>query len=208
MKSAKRLIKPFIIYSLIGHVCFCVLNIVKGNISLGVFFPIKELLLVGSISGNLPLWFLLSLFGCRLIFNYALNKNVPVPLVAIVSLAFASLLHFTGYEYPLYVANISTGLFFMSLGYLITMRLTITPPLLAICLILWILAQLFPSFVSMRNNELTCGYYLLWMVYSLAAIISINAICQKFRRIFSCFEIVGRYSMEIYCIHWIPLMFL
>lgn len=128
MKSTKRLIKPFIIYSLIGHICWCLLCYLDGNLTLSELFPVKAFLFVGSISGNLPLWFLLSLFACRIIFNYALNKNIPVQLVSVVSLAFASLLHFTGFEYPLYVANISTGLFFMSLGYFITKRFTITPP--------------------------------------------------------------------------------
>lgn len=127
-KSAKRLIKPFLIYSLVGHVCYCFFNYMKGALSLSVLVPYRSLLLTGSIPGNLPLWFLLSLFGCKVIFNFAMSRKISAELVASTSLVVVCLLHTIGFNHPFYVANVLTGLFFMSLGYIITKYKAITPP--------------------------------------------------------------------------------
>lgn len=207
-KSAKRLIKPFLIYSLVGHVCYCFLSYMKGNLSLSVLVPYRYLLLTGSIPGNLPLWFLLSLFGCRVIFNFAMSRKIPAVLVASTSLVVVCLLHAIGFNHPYYVANVITGLLFMSLGYIITKHNAITPPILAVCIIIYIASLFYPSFVGMRSNHLYYGVYLLWILYSLAGIIVVNKIVNKAEQLFSCIKPIGQYSMQIYCIHWIPLMFL
>lgn len=208
IKSSKRLLKPFLIYSLAGHICCCFLSYVHGNLTLSTLIPYRSLLLTGSIPGNLPLWFLLSLFGCRVIFNFAMSRKLSAIAVASFSLVGACLLHVIGFNHPYYVTNIMTGLFFLSLGYIITKRSVITPPILAICIVIYILSLIYPSFVGMRSNHLYYGVYLLWILYSCAGIIVINKIANKAEKLFSCFKAIGKYSMQIYCIHWIPLMFL
>lgn len=176
IKSTKRLLKPFVLYSLVGHLCYCFLIYMKGELVISEFIPYKSLLLTGSVTGNLPLWFLLTLFGCRVMFNFILRKNVPAVVVAIVSLAVACLLHVIGFNYPYYIANIMTGLFFMSLGYILARRNAFTPPILVLCIVIYVLSLFYPSFVGMRSNHLYYGFYLLWICYSVCGIITMNFI--------------------------------
>lgn len=206
LKSTRRLIIPFIKYSFIGHVCYCLVSFFNGNLHLSTIIPYRILLMHGSIPGNLPLWFLLSLFLCRVILNILLNKAIPISLVAILSLSIAFLLHEIGFVHPFYAANIWTGLFFMSIGYM-TNKMILTPPHVILCLIIYSISIIYPSFVGMRSNHLYYGFYLLWIVYSLCGIITINLFGDYIRRI-KIFSIIGKYSMQIYCIHWIPLMFI
>lgn len=55
--SEKKLIKPFVIYSIIGYLVYVVCIYIQGdrNWIHFVLTPIKSLLLTGSISGNPPL---------------------------------------------------------------------------------------------------------------------------------------------------------
>lgn len=68
----KRLIVPFIWFSIIGTIILWIkLLILNGSLTLKeMFYPIKVLLIQGSVPGNLALWFLPSLFVVRLISNY------------------------------------------------------------------------------------------------------------------------------------------
>ena len=208
IRSTKRLLKPFILYSLIGHLCYCFLIYMKGELTISEFIPYKSLLLTGSVPGNLPLWFLLTLFGCRVIFNFILSKNIPVVVVALASLIVAFFLHVIGFNYPYYIANIMTGLFFMSLGYIQARQNANTPPILALGIIIYVLSLFYPSFVGMRSNHLYYGFYLLWIFYSVSGIITMNLIGGYLFGKNTFLRNVGRYSMEIYCLHWIILIFL
>lgn len=84
----KRLIVPFICFSLIGTVILWVkLLIINGDISIKEFlYPIKGLLIQGSVPGNLALWFLPSLFAVRIIFNYFYNLiiNSRYPIMQLI----------------------------------------------------------------------------------------------------------------------------
>lgn len=205
-KGIRRLLKPFVLYSLLGHICYCVLAFLKNNFHLSMLIPYRSLLLQGSIPGNLPLWFLLSLLGCRIIFNVCKTYGFSSYIIALLSLIIACGLHYVGFEYPYYFSNIMSGLFFLSMGNIIK-TIKITPPIYAICIIIYIISFLFPSFVGMRSNYLYYGFYFNWFVYSLCAIILVNQVvkCSIFKRL--PFKYVGRYSMEIYCLHWIILIF-
>lgn len=127
-KSFNRLIRPFILYSLIGHICYCGICYLQGNLHLSTLIPYYSLLMQGSIPGNLPLWFLLTLFLCRIIFNFLVKKKVSVYWIALASLLLAFGLHLIDFKQPFYLANTMTGVFFMSVGYICTRQVKITPP--------------------------------------------------------------------------------
>lgn len=130
-KGIKRLLFPFVKYSLIGHICYCLLCYFNGNIDWSVIFPYRSFLMEGSIPGNLPLWFLLSLFLCRVIFNELQNRKVPIYLVAIISVLVALMLHKIDFIQPFYVANVWTGMFFMTMGYFVKKYNLSSPPHIA-----------------------------------------------------------------------------
>lgn len=127
IKSTERLLKPFIIYSLLGHVCYCVVSFLKDGFHLSTLIPYRSLLMTGSIPGNLPLWFLLSLFACRVLLNMGRILGFSLYLIATIGLLVPLSLHVVGYVYPYYLANMMSGLFFMSMGAIIRDR-KFTPP--------------------------------------------------------------------------------
>lgn len=126
-KGIKRLIVPFVKWSLIGHVCYCFVCWFNGDLHLSSVVPYRSLITAGSIPGNLPLWFLLTLFVCRVIFNILQNKGIHTGIVTAFSLLMAFLMHKVGFVYPYYFANVWTGLFFMSVGYWVA-RQKLPPP--------------------------------------------------------------------------------
>lgn len=69
--GAKKLLLPFAVYSLVGYIVDCFAMYVYGEIGWKhyILTPLKDLLLRGSISGNLPLWFLFSLYCVQVTFN-------------------------------------------------------------------------------------------------------------------------------------------
>lgn len=209
LKSIDRLIKPFLIYSLIGHLCYVFICAWKGTVNIQEIFPIYSLLMFGAIPGNLPLWFLLTLFICRIIFDKLMRCHVNPLLIAFVAIMGAFGLHIIGFSRPYYVVNSMTGMFFMSIGYCVSKKYRITPPFLLLCVIVYALSIIFPSFVGMRSNRLYYGYYLLWIIYSVCGIVCINKVveyCPSLNKLR--LYVFGRYSMEIYCTHWIILLFL
>ena len=117
--SAFRLLKPFVIYSLLGYVVYVIVCAIKGNLALSALFPIKQLVLEGSITGNLPLWFLLTLFICRILLNLVGKTKCRVLALCLLSLVAAFLMHLANFEHPYYLANTMTGLTFMCLGYIV-----------------------------------------------------------------------------------------
>lgn len=210
-KSIKRLIKPFIFYSLIGHLFYCIIYICKyGSISLITIFPVDALLKYGSIEGNLPLWFLLSLFICRIILNYLVNLGIKNYTIAILILIIICILHFVRIKYPFYISNSMTGLLFMCMGnmYVQNKKYTNSSLLLLTCAFIYICSLFYPSFVDMRSNTLIYGSYYLWLLYSVSGVILINGIGGNFILRKIRLNVVGYYSMEIYCIHWIVLILL
>lgn len=117
--SASRLLKPFIIYTLLGHAVYVIVCAVKGNLSLSVLFPVRQLVLNGSITGNLPLWFLLTLFICRILLNLIGKTKGRVLALCLLSLVAAFLMHLANFDHPYYLANTMTGLTFICLGYIV-----------------------------------------------------------------------------------------
>lgn len=74
-KNFRRLIIPFIVFSIIGTILLWIKQCIRGELSLGSFFsPIKGIIIQGATPGNLALWFLLSLYIVRLLFLLIYNK--------------------------------------------------------------------------------------------------------------------------------------
>lgn len=99
----------------------------KDGFHLSTLIPYRSLLMTGAIPGNLPLWFLLSLFACRVLLNVRRVLSFSLYLIATIGLLVVLSLHVVGYVYPYYFANMMSGLFFMSMGAIIGDR-KLTPP--------------------------------------------------------------------------------
>lgn len=209
-KSFRRLILPFIVFTIIGETIKLAINlylidesafyIIKRNILFAGIAIIK----FGSSMGNLALWFLPTLFSVRVIYN--LLKRTKIYFLIPLLCSIAPLMFFLDLKSPYYLANISSGLFFYAMGDLCR---NFKYKNVIICLFLWtawiILTIFIPTVVDMRANSLAIGYYYLWYPSSLIGIFALNTLCSiRFFQI-SFFRYMGQHSMGYYCIHLIIL---
>lgn len=203
-----RLIKPFILYALIGHVFYGVYLFLNQNtdILFYIWYPIKSILVAGASGGNTPLWFLITLFLVRIIAKLGSILNVKICLFGG---AVALLLNVTGFDKPFWFANTMSGIFYFICGYILK-DLQYNRKAFIAAIMLYVAGIVFPSQVDMNRNELLCGSYFLWLVFSIGGCVVFdnvfgfveNKFClpvQKF------FESIGKNSMFYYCTHWIVL---
>ena len=205
--SFKRLVVPFIKYTLLGYIFYCLVKYVDGDASKYVFFvqPIKDLLLMGACSCNLPLWFLLTLFVVRVITYLGAREKVYLVLLVIMTGVGAVSLHYLEYEKPVYVANICSGCFFFIMGYMLKTT-QFSRIFFVIASILYLATLFFPSAVDMFPNKLMHGEYFLWLVGSIAGCILFNNVFAFLKNgRLKIFAFVGRNSMLFYCFHWVIL---
>ncbi len=119
--SFNRLIKPYLKWMLIGHLIYCIFLCVSGffDWKLYVIYPLKQLVCDSALVGNLPLWFLLSLFLVRLLANELLQFrfNLIVVILLLGIICYISYI-FSPLRFIL-LSNVPTGLFFFLSGYII-----------------------------------------------------------------------------------------
>ena len=203
----KKLLLPFAVYSLVGYIVDCFAMYVYGEIGWKhyILTPLKDLLLRGSISGNLPLWFLFSLYCVQAVFNELYIRSFrPICLFG-GGLLISSVSYYIGLKYPYYLSTVSLGLAAYSFGYIFR-ELQYTKKSFCIFLALYLGIFLFcPSFIDFRDNCLNDGgNYFLAVAFSLSGCIVFDNI---FRKLPNCtvLQFIGRNSMEYYVTHWIVL---
>lgn len=185
-------------------------SVLEGDINWCRHFftsPIASMILAGSINGNAPLWFLLSLLGVQLLFNGLVGHKCSPLLIFWGGLILAFLIYLWKCKYcPLYLGNMSLGLSCYSMGYLLRDK-QFDRRLLAICLLIYLLSLLYPMRIDFRYNRLVSpeGIYLLGVAFSLAGCIVINNFFKKIGRL-RLLALIGRYSMKFYLWHWIMLI--
>lgn len=210
----KRLIKPYLAWMLIGHLVYCIYLSISGfnDWKLYIVYPIRQLLCDSALVGNLPLWFLLSLFIVRFIANEIIKFRFNLAIV-LFSLGFVC--YFSSLFSPIKVillSNVPTGLFFFLTGYIINNRFSSFSAkqekyqgLFFACILLIFLSIVFlgQCYVDMRVNILWEGSYLCWLIGSVPACLAINIICRM--RIFGNLGLgwIGRNSIMFYVSHWV-----
>lgn len=78
-RDASKLLRYFLVYSLIGWLVWCVCGLVDDSLTLNSIAAktIRSIVCRGNIVGNGALWFLVSLFIVRQLSNWILKKNPP-----------------------------------------------------------------------------------------------------------------------------------
>ena len=165
----RRLIVPFIALSLIGHAFLCISFVQEGGHTWQDFLisPIKDILLLGSTTGNFPLWFLLSLFFTKILYSL-LNTQIPPTYITGTSCLSCLAIYWFHIQYPNYLPNTVCGLFFFSTGYQLR-GLQYKRTLFFLSALIYISTLILtPSFVDMRSNSLLSGYYPIWLIGAIA----------------------------------------
>lgn len=114
----KRLFIPYLIFSIIGHIIWCIQIWINGDYNWMhyVLSPFKAIITSGAVAGNMPLWFLFSLFFLRIIYTLLKRYEIPTSIIIGVSAISCFLLHLLKVRHPLYLLNITSGLLFFSTG--------------------------------------------------------------------------------------------
>lgn len=215
-KNFRRLIIPFIVFSIIGTILLWIKQCIRGELSLGSFFsPIKGIIIQGATPGNLALWFLLSLYIVRLLFLLIYNKLSSNHCISFKILwggilgclctAFIPvhyLLELNHIRYPLWLSNISSGILFFTIGYIFR-NFCLNKIFTMIILIGYIIVMIFyPTIVGMRSGHLICGEYLLWVPTAVMGILTINNLSYLLFKKRNLLSIIGSQTMPYYCMHW------
>lgn len=206
--SVRRFIRPYVAFTLLAHLFCCLNYAAKGdfNIIHYTLSPFKQIVLFEAISWNLPLWFLISLFVVKNIFNiWSLLFN---PEILLVFGIIASLTSNNSQINPIFIQNIALGLFFYACGYCLG-KIKLNRLFYAIFYIVYVWAILHPSYVDFRANIIDAKTsYFQWIVVTIVGILLYNwlflttpPILQK-----NIFSMIGRESMFFYCVHWIIIM--
>lgn len=199
-KNFDKLMKPYFIYSVIGTILVVLLT---GNIRM-ILSEIKEIVMCGSAIGNIPVWFLLSLFIVKL-----LSNRVTTPArgskILLISLIASTLVLYIPIQKPNWIGYTATGMFFYVSGFIY--RQFVSSRTVAISSIVLVLSNyvLYPSFVHIRSSRLECGNSLLWLTSSVAACILIYSLFKHKKFNIPFLGWVGRHAMTILVTHWLIL---
>lgn len=203
-----KLLKPYLKWNLIGYIPFVLLLIAKSD---DVWYhyclqPIKGIILNAQYSGNSPLWFLPVLFVVKCLF--AKFQNVPWSVIAIISFFIGYFCYAFNVKEPTYIASIFTGLFFYTMGVILS-SFQYNRVLFVASILLYVGFLIEGvSFVDINSNTLQCGCYLLWPIFALSGIVSFNNLFRCLDYYFkksSLLQYIGHNSLTFYVSHWIVL---
>ena len=204
----KKLLSPYIAFVIIGWAVYVILSLLKGSFTPYDAFlkPLIQLGLLGSCSGNWPLWFLLTLFGIKFIYT-VLNKLFRNSLygkifIGLAGLIIAYLMYYFGIPKFVYIASISLGLFFYMLGDLLRSK-QYNRHLFIISAIIYIaLAIGIPSHIGFQRNVLEYGNYFACVIASAAGCIFFNNLLNRLVTKDNFFAKFGRESITYYVCHF------
>lgn len=208
--SAKRLLVPFVIWSVIGWIVNLMGKIMTSDFSIidHLAYTLKTFISMGAVSGNTALWFLLTLFLVRLAYNRLHAISIaPLP-IAVASLALAYTIYHFGFSLSYFPGNFCNGLFFYTAGVMMKEK-QFHNSLIALSVVV-VLVQLLvfhPGYMNFfTNNIVDSNSYLLMELYCLAAIVLMNNIFRSFiPKKMPLLTHVGRMSMVYYVEHYIAL---
>lgn len=200
LKSARRLLLPFVVFSVIGQVVYAIELTVLNNLHMNfVTNTILDIIKTGAIFGNGPLWFLLTLFFVRILYA-SLCKMVR--LLWIIP-SFFGFFAFIFYHFeittPLYLGNTCLGAFFFGLGTLLKNMQYKIPIFIACSIVYLVTVSFLPTLGSFVNNN--SESYIWWIVASLAGIITYNNVFKIINPQKRFFGFCGQHSLEILVSH-------
>lgn len=209
VNGVKKLIVPYIVFSIIGQLVFYLMWIAKGETScqLYIMAPLRTLLHEGAVVGNSPLWFLLSLFCVKIIFDdiYVKFHNLGGYLLVLFTGLSAYLLRYIEFNNYFYIANICCGVFFYGCGYVLRKYVDKKWVIFVSFCLYVVYSIIYPSYFDFRSNNVAIDAYPLCLLSCIGGIIIINAIFKKVKSIQIPFISIGKNSMTYYTAHWVVL---
>lgn len=204
INSAKRLLVPFLIFSIIGYTWFGARMV---GLSVQDFeywwWPIRQIFAIGRVEGNGPLWFLLSLFFVRVIFQTTQNKRWAQIALIICCVVVSFIGNYFSIR-PRTISNIAMGIVFYGLGAVLRdVQYIKWVGISSVCV--WILSYILMSFfgwhlIDFSFNTTIMGYHSIWLFNCIFACISVDYILRNVP-IAGIFSWLGKNSMPFLCVH-------
>ena len=207
--SFRRLIVPLFCFTLLGMPRYWIKLYLEGdaNIIHYLLSPLKSFIVIGNNVGNLPLWFLLALFGVTVICNFLFIHIKPAYALTI-SFALAAIENIYNFPLPHYIPNVLLGIVFYSSGHILSGWQYKTYVWTTGLIVYLFSIALFPQFVDVRTNTLQHGNYLLWFCISIASCMAFNSMFKLFQAYLPTFLAdIGRDSLIYYVTHWLVISY-
>lgn len=218
LNSIRRLLYPYILWSIVGTITYIIYKYVQsGFCDLGKVLSdfVFVFFFNGSVEGNLPLWFLFSLFFVRILhhfFSIYINRK---ELLAFLLFVIAYYLSAIGFARPMWIGNICLGWCFFCLGDILK-DIQFKRNLFYCAILIFVTIEILEfSMVGFRSNKLICGNYIFWFFEALCGIIIFNNVFLLLEKhtpfssssFASCMAFIGKKTMTVYVTHW-PILYI
>lgn len=204
----RSLLVPYAVFSIVGYVVWMAKEVQMHRWTLESVWDTTLLpwLTDGTLPGNVALWFLPSLLVVKLLASCCCRNRTSCALVCIVSFSFAGAIHYLGFTPPeLYIVNIPLGLGSYAFGYLVREIQWRRAVFVIACLGYVGIMVLSPSIISVRENHLDCGSWILALVCSLCGCMVFTFFCKILPERIPLLGSIGQKSMDYYVTHMIVL---
>ena len=209
MKNFRKLLLPALYFTLMGlpFVWYQIYQSGDTNIVHYTLSIAKSFILRGDMSGNLPLWFLVTLFEVKLIFAF-LSRIWGGKIIFIVCFLLSGVFSYFDLHKPGFIFSFFTAMTFYSAGYMLANK-QYSILIFSFCAILYVASILFfPQMVDIRTCTLIYGNYNIWIIASVAACVTWNNLSKYFvSYVPDIFLQFGKDSMIYYVIHWLAISY-
>lgn len=211
-KGWQKLIRPFIIWSLIGYAAYIIWGLCTWGLSMHQAFytPLHSLFFSCCIPLNNALWFLPILFLVRTIGNYILPR-VNHKLFLIIDFALLCVLAVIRSHYvPIWISHTAWGLFFFTIGY--DLREWETNKIVfSVASVLFVLSFLTPIPVFYNDMSQSLPWHeIMWYLCGVCGCVAFNNICRMADRVTAqvssqggVLHYIGKHAINFYVPHFI-----
>ena len=208
----RKLGRPFLFFWCVGFFvkALCLFWDGDSNWVHYILSPFKQTVLGGGTNGGeLPMWFLVTLFMVQTLSPIFLKscKGYGWIVCGAIGCTVSVINGQVGYGFlhPHYIFNFFPAMFFYGLGACMRERQFRTRYFVA-SLAVYILSFVFRSDVDFRVNTLVVGNLPLWYIYAPAGIVIFNYLFHKANCNLILLSSVGRDSMYWFLLHWPVLL--
>lgn len=207
--------KPFVTYGLIGQVILVVCMLMEHETSLKpyLYTPIRCLLLGGTIPGNLPLWFLPSLFTTQCLFAFLQEKKVNVYACALIGLLGGLIFMLINCRFvPAYIGSGIFGVCYFAMGKILHKyegNCKVLVGVFVFCAVLLLIDHTPISDIGgVAQFRGTMWDYFHGVGVALCGCFIIDTVFFYLQSIlkFPLLRWIGRNAMDFYVLHWIILL--
>ena len=207
----KKLLLPFFIFAIIGFLLSFPFELIASNRPIGriLLTPVYAILRWGNGGdGNLPIWFLLSLFFSIIGFNVLNRYRIQWLIIVFPLLGYA--LYYFKITLPLGLSNIFLAMIFLYGGNVYKTKIEqsrFSTTIIWLSAGIYLINEIFCfSSLDMRTNALTTGYYFVYIFSAFCGTILMYCLGKKVDFI-KPLNYVGENSMAYFVVHW-PILIL